>query len=769
MYLRVRAEQLCDAVKGYVGRITPPPIIRACALGYRTLFFLPLLIGGACAFVLAGSSQLQHVYLAYIEEQDAPRAALGLLAVLLLCAVLYGWNSRLGTAAISAVYPEHADLNLDRRLAHIRDAKAALSFLLPLLGLLYGLFQLWAETRAVEGIAGAAAMRAVSLSVLLVTLAAVVVTSACAWAVYRMPPKATARARRHMPRLGVAAALLTAFLPFLAKADTVALATAIGPLATAGLVLTTTTMALMALARRPILLLLLLAALGVLSSGRREAPSLGVLKGPGAGAQPSAAAYFDRWLEARGEGRAVGGAPYPVFIFALEGGGIYAAAAAARLLSTLEDRCPGFAEHVFAISAVSGGAIGASIFTALSGAALPTASRPCAELASPSAPPLAQRVGGIIDDDHLSGPLAFLIPDTIRKFDLGATDWLADRMLGLGARVARHFAREGGVACLTDAGTYDRSRALEESFAASFQRHTPPTTANTPCGGADFGLAAPYAAHARPALAAPALILNTTWVERGFRVVFAPFHMQTGADDTTVGDGTLYAFEDLGSWRQGVSLIRAAVASARYPGIMPAATIDYLADTGQQARRWNFVDGGYADASGATTAYELFAALERHIDSRRRARDLPIGVDLRLVLLTDAETEFLKDRIDGSGFNDTLVVSNALLNVRGLLAQRAVTGALNSVSPSSGEDRIKVLRLVHPTLPLPLGFRISRRAEDIVHFILGDAAACRRLKLMQRLRRLRSALPSKGGFLQALRTDNSCAQAWVVKLLSERG
>ena len=77
--------------------------------------------------------------------------------------------------------------------------------------------------------------------------------------------------------------------------------------------------------------------------------------------------------------------------------------------------------------------------------------------------------------------------------------------------------------------------------------------------------------------------------------------------------------------------------------------------------------------------------------------------------------------------------------------------------------------MVHPTLPLPLGFRISRRAEDIVQFILGDAAACRRLKLMQRLRRLRGALPSKGGFLQALRTDNSCAQAWVVKLLSERG
>jgi hypothetical protein len=330
MYLRVRAGQLCDALKGYIGRITPPPIIRACALGYRTLFFVPLLIGGVCAIVLARSSQMQHVYLAYIEGGDVPRAALGLLAVLLLCAVLYAWNSRLGTAAISEIYPEHADLTLDRRLAHIRDVKAALSFLLPLLGLLYGLFQLWAETRAVEGIAGAAAMRAVSARVLLVALAVVVVTGACAWAVHHMPPKATARVRRQVPRLGVAAALLTAFLPFLAKADTVALATAIGPLAMVGLVLTTTTMALMILARRPIVLLLLVAALGVGGWGRREAPSLGVLEGPGgAGALPSAAAYFDRWLETRGSGRANAGRRYPAFIFALEGGGIYAAAAAA--------------------------------------------------------------------------------------------------------------------------------------------------------------------------------------------------------------------------------------------------------------------------------------------------------------------------------------------------------------------------------------------------------------------------------------------------------
>ncbi len=56
---------------------------------------------------------------------------------------------------------------------------------------------------------------------------------------------------------------------------------------------------------------------------------------------------------------------YPVFIIAAEGGGIYAASAAATMLAILQDAVPEFSEHVFAISGVSGGAIGAAIFRAL--------------------------------------------------------------------------------------------------------------------------------------------------------------------------------------------------------------------------------------------------------------------------------------------------------------------------------------------------------------------------------------------------------------------
>ena len=74
------------------------------------------------------------------------------------------------------------------------------------------------------------------------------------------------------------------------------------------------------------------------------------------------AAQFREWLAKRRPDPSV---RYPVFIFAAEGGGIYAASGIALFLAALQDQNPRFAEHVFAISAVSGGAVGSSMFHAL--------------------------------------------------------------------------------------------------------------------------------------------------------------------------------------------------------------------------------------------------------------------------------------------------------------------------------------------------------------------------------------------------------------------
>ncbi len=56
------------------------------------------------------------------------------------------------------------------------------------------------------------------------------------------------------------------------------------------------------------------------------------------------------------------GLPYPVIFVSSEGGGIYAAAHAYGLLSAISQSCPTFAQHVFAVVGVSGGALGNALF-----------------------------------------------------------------------------------------------------------------------------------------------------------------------------------------------------------------------------------------------------------------------------------------------------------------------------------------------------------------------------------------------------------------------
>ena len=70
---------------------------------------------------------------------------------------------------------------------------------------------------------------------------------------------------------------------------------------------------------------------------------------------------FAAWYKAR-PNRDQFKTTYPVYIVAAQGGGIYAAYHAAVLLARLQDLCPEFRNHLFAISSVSGGSLGAAVF-----------------------------------------------------------------------------------------------------------------------------------------------------------------------------------------------------------------------------------------------------------------------------------------------------------------------------------------------------------------------------------------------------------------------
>lgn len=79
--------------------------------------------------------------------------------------------------------------------------------------------------------------------------------------------------------------------------------------------------------------------------------------------QATLAAYLDAWLQERMPKS--GTPPYPIFIVAAEGGGIRAAYWTANVLSALHDANPEFADHVLALSGVSGGSMGTSVYAAL--------------------------------------------------------------------------------------------------------------------------------------------------------------------------------------------------------------------------------------------------------------------------------------------------------------------------------------------------------------------------------------------------------------------
>jgi hypothetical protein len=385
--------------------------------------------------------------------------------------------------------------------------------------------------------------------------------------------------------------------------------------------------------------------------------------------------------------------PYPVFIIAVEGGGIYAGSAASLFLARLQDQIPGFAEHVFAISGVSGGAIGATIFQALAQSQLTQPSRPSLQVGdapkgcrhretSAAQRSLTAQVCAIMQDDHLSPIIGAIIPEF------------------LGTSMGRAETLAASFASSTRSQNMAAGKALHDSFTVHWQDHS----------------------------RAPALVLNSTWVETGFRAAFAPFALHQI-------DDSLYSFYDQGMPdEKDRSLMFAAVASARFPGMLPPFSV--AMDDSKGLRRWNFVDGAYSDNSGAATALALYDALDP-IATRHNA-------EIRVILLTSSNPEPDLTKISGTVFRDTLAPIDAVLKVREGLGTAAVARACNRFyPPEAGGDesadnrnamcrnrafdkgaRLWIVEIENQTYGLPLGWKLSRTTFEIVSWMLGDFDSC---------------------------------------------
>jgi hypothetical protein len=371
---------------------------------------------------------------------------------------------------------------------------------------------------------------------------------------------------------------------------------------------------------------------------------------------------FGAWLQHRTDRDS--GKPYPVFIISTEGGGIYAAAAASVFLAKLQDDCPAFAQHVFAISGVSGGAIGATIFQALAEGQPASKSADCHPRQTDG--PLTQDVMGVVGHDHFSPVVGSIVPDLLGE-------------------------KNG------------RAEALEQSFEASDNKNV------------EDRLEQDYLDHWREDSVAPALVLNATWAETGYRVAFAPFTL------SKTSDGTLYSFADAKMPGENIKLMDAAVVSARFPGILPPFSVKMSDD-----HWWNFVDGGYADSSGAATALALFSALKPLSCSAK------VRVPLRLIMLSDTNLKPNFSDLNGSDFRDTMTPIEAIAKVRELLGNQAVTRASDELkTPAPCDDpsaspnwSVAEIKLEDEEYALPLGWKISKTTLQLVSLLIGRPEPC---------------------------------------------
>jgi hypothetical protein len=687
-----------------------------------------MIMGIASAYLFAVVPQMQEIYLGTIEEWDFLHGFAGLAAICLFSALLYAWNQIVVTGRIDAIYPDHADIYFDRGVIGVRDLKTAFVSSLPFLGLFLGLFQVFLHVGhahdlvSKEGaqLPGAPELQA-SLPVLSTSvLVGMLIVAAVYFSLLGLFFVLHRRPRWHQPILFFcyALALVLTAVPIFASSTALLASRLAGPLAATALVLIEATVlmrVLFLLLEQAVWLFLTLPSAVLMSAGwmpKRLRHGLvafvplaviillGVRaiqpdRSP-AGTPPERKAEnaklgeeLDAWLKAQNAG-----VRYPVFIVAAQGGGIYAASSTAAFLAMMQDHCPAFAKHVFAISGVSGGSVGASLFNAALAEA-PLGDKPGCDRFE-EAGILTKRLQAVTQDDHMSPVLAYLLPDVIRGF--------------AGPRRPSVCWDEGPVAWL------GRDQILEKSFIYSFKKSRPGASnadgdvcpEQTDASLLQRRLVDTWSFYKNGTI--PALVLNATWVETGYRVAASPFALKQ------FGAGTLYSFDELKGDLQvkgpDPTLIEAAVISARFPVIMPPAALNLNKES-----RLTFVDGGYVDSSGAATALQLYNALKAV--GGDRIEPYLIALTDKLVSLSDQDAEPIGVSSVRGWLYDFFSPVVTLLSVRDLQSRKALTEANAQL-----KDRMIVINLDQKAFPLPLGWKLSKLSSDVIRFTMGSPLHC---------------------------------------------
>lgn len=444
-------------------------------------------------------------------------------------------------------------------------------------------------------------------------------------------------------------------------------------------------------------------------------------------------ASFAEWFAARKdrEHYADRGKPYPVYVIAAEGGGIYAGHHLASFLARMQQQCPGFAQHVFAISSVSGGSLGAAHFVAqVHQRVKNSAWKPCDASAVDGA--LAQKTAKYFSKDFLAPLLAAtLFPD------------LVQRLLPFPIY------------------SFDRARSLERAFAEAWDGDATDSKLPNPFNKTLDELWSSSGA-------TPLLLLNTTNVNTGSRVTFSSVKL-----DTT--PTAMHAAEALCARNPKpitLPLVNAVSLSARFPWVTPAGWLERdAAQTatcvgpgtagGHQSKQRNrlyLADGGYFENSGLETASELVRRLRSHAAKcakeagRTNSNESDCGsgfalaLEIRMIMVFAMDDFFLRmlgedTELASSGSGELYSPLKTLLNTRSARTQAVHVREwlfgddLRRRDPLSfqkipnsplqfGTNQLHQVMVDGSKFFLPLGWRLSSRSvATIANNPEGSAAA----------------------------------------------
>lgn len=417
----------------------------------------------------------------------------------------------------------------------------------------------------------------------------------------------------------------------------------------------------------------------------------------------------------------------PVILVAAAGGGLRAGYWTAIALAALQDSNPAFARRNFAISSVSGGSLGATLFTALARDAAGDGARlACAAGArdSAAAHPYSTCVRRFMADDFLSPLLAKTVaPD------------FAQRFLPIPIR------------------RFDRAIGLERSWEHSYRAATGSPTFSR-------GLRA-LAGDSSARDIVPALLLNTTHVETGRRYVASAFAL-----DSVLHDGV----DLLGLLNADMRLSTAVHNSARFPFVSPAGHLDRR--DGEELGR--VVDGGYFENSGLVTLREVLALLRERSRSRGASALRPVVLYLcnDPVSCRAGQPGDTSRRTPSTAANELLAPLRALLHTRearGTLATTQMRMELGddfveldvcdslTIAPelaarvtgdtSAAADTARMARTRERVVSPPLGWLLSRLAREWMDSSLtgsGPAISACRARNVRNIERLRVLLATGG-------------------------